>query len=229
VTSVAPPPRPAAERWESPWDPSVDDRLCARGWQRVRLLHQMRRSLPLPDELRDTTRSVAVSGFTTADTDGLLAVNNRAFSWHPDQGGWDRDRLTDRMAEPWFDPADLLIHHAEQASESLAQGDVDGFCWTKVHDTIDDDSTHAASGDGPRRAAGEIFVIGTDPDMHGTGLGRALTVAGLDHLGAKGLSLALLYVESDNAAAITLYERLGMAIHHSDAGYARVSTVDTPS
>ncbi len=228
MTSVVPPPRPAAERWESPWDPSLDDDLRSQGWQRVRLLHQMRRSLPLPDELRARTRRVELSGFTPADTDGLLAVNNRAFSWHPDQGGWDRDRLAERMAEPWFDPSDLLIHHAEQASPNLAPGDVDGFCWTKVHEAVHDPSTHGAGGDGPGRAAGEIFVIGADPDLHGSGLGRALTVAGLDHLAAKGLTLALLFVEADNDAAIALYERLGMSIHHSDAGYARVPTADAP-
>ena len=217
MSSVAPPPRPAAERWESPWDPALDGRLLTQGWQRVRLLHQMRRALPLPEELRETTRSISVSAFTPADGASLLSVNNRAFSWHPDQGGWDPARLARQMAEPWFEAADLLVHHAQEASENLAPGDVDGFCWTKVH-----------AADGPRPAAGEIFVIGVDPDRHGSGLGRALTVAGLDHLAAKGLTLALLYVEADNAPAIALYERLGLSIDHSDAGYARVPTAAAP-
>ena len=44
-------------------------------------------------------------------------------------------------------------------------------------------------------------MIAADPDTHGTGLGRALTVAGLDHLAAAGpATSALLYVEADNDA-----------------------------
>lgn len=167
----------------------------------------MRRDLPLPAELRDATRAITVEPFRADDEPGLLAVNNRAFPWHPDQGGWDHDRLAERMAEPWFRADDLLVHHTD--------GLVDGFCWTKEHPALT-----AHEPDGPRAAAGEIFVIAADPDTHGTGLGRALTVAGLDHLAARGLRLALLYVEADNEPAIALYERLGFRVHHSDAGYA---------
>ena len=96
-----------------------------------------------------------------------------------------------------------------------SDGLVDGFCWTKVHPEL-----HDGEPDGPRPPAGEIFVIAADPDAHGTGLGRALTVAGLSHLERKGLGLALLWVEADNEPAIALYERLGFRVHHSDAGYA---------
>ncbi len=181
--------------------------MTAAGMVRVRLLHQMRRDLPLPAALRDATRPIEVTPFRSTDTDGLLRVNNRAFGWHPDQGGWDAARLAARMAEPWYRPEDLLVHRTD--------GHVDGFCWTKVHPALGPDDPA-----GPRPPAGEIFVIAADPDSHGTGLGRALTVAGLDHLAAKGLHLALLYVEADNEAAIALYERLGFRVHHSDAGYA---------
>jgi mycothiol synthase len=208
VTHDAPTPRPPAEEWASPWSPQVDERFAADGFERVRLLHQMRRSLPLPDEVRDATRPITVDAYRPDDAEGLLAVNNRAFAWHPDQGGWSRAQFDDRMAEPWFRAEDLLVHRTD--------GRVDGFCWTKVHPELD-----GSDDDGPREAAGEIFVIAADPDTHGTGVGRALTVAGLVHLSRLGLRLALLYVEADNEPAIALYERLGFRVHHSDAGYAR--------
>jgi mycothiol synthase len=211
VTRDAPTPRPPAERWGSPWRPQLDEQFARDGFERVRLLHQMRRSLPLPPDVGDATRPITIEAYRPEDADGLLAVNNRAFAWHPDQGGWTDEQLTARMSEPWFRAEDLLVHRTD--------GRVDGFCWTKVHPELAADQP-----DGPRDAAGEIFVIAADPDAHGTGLGRALTVAGLDHLASLGLRLALLYVEADNEPAISLYERLGFRVHHSDAGYAPLRT-----
>lgn len=208
MTSDETPPLEPAQRWESPWSPAVDEALGAQGYRRVRLLHQMRRPLPLDDEVVRSTRTISVRPFTRDDTDGVLRVNNRAFPWHPEQGGWDAERLAATMSEPWFSAEGFLVHDTD--------GVVDGFCWTKVHPARHDDEP-----EGPRPAAGEIFVIAADPDSHGTGLGRALTVAGLTHLAELGLELALLYVEADNEPAISMYERLGFRVHHSDAGYAR--------
>jgi mycothiol synthase len=203
-----PSPTPAAQRWESPWSPQLDEQLAAEGYDRVRLLHQMRRALPLPEELRATGPSIRVRAWREDDAEQFLEVNNRAFSWHPEQGGWDRDRLASELDRDWFDPSGFLVHEGDD-------GRIDGFCWTKVHPRLDDGDP-----EGPRPPAGEIYVIAADPATHGTGLGRALTVAGLDHLAGAGLELGMLYVEADNEPAVRLYRRLGFEVHHSDAGYA---------
>lgn len=181
--------------------------MAAQGLVRVRLLHQMRRPLPLEPSLRADIRAVEVRPFRPGDPDdveGFLAVNNRAFHWHPEQGGWDEARLAEPMSQEWFDPEGFLVHDGPD-------GRIDGFCWTKVHP-----AGQSSPEDPP---LGEIFVIAADPSRHGTGLGRALTVAGLDHLAARGLRTAMLYVEADNDAAVGLYEALGFGIHHSDAAY----------
>jgi mycothiol synthase len=134
------------------------------------------------------------------DDDAWLAVNNRAFAWHPDQGGWTRADLQARLAEPWFDPDGFLVHEED--------GRLAGFCWTKVHAQ-------------ERPPLGEIFVIAVDPDFAGRGLGRGLVLAGLDHLAGRGLRDAILYVESTNAPARRLYDNLGFAVLAADRWWRR--------
>jgi mycothiol synthase len=166
----------------------------------VRRLLQMRRPLPIPRRDRGPEPPGAPPRLRAfrpgADDAAWLEVNNRAFAWHPEQGGWTAADLADRMAEPWFRADGFLVHDREDA----AGGGIDAFCWTKVH----------ADHDPP---LGEIYVIGVDPDAHGTGLGRALTLAGLDWLAGLGLTVGMLYVEADNDAAVGLYHDLGFGEH----------------
>ena len=66
---------------------------------------------------------------------------------------------------------------------------------------------------------GEIYAIAVDPDFPGLGLGTALTVAGLEHLAGRGLTVGMLYVDGGNTGAVTMYEQLGFTIHHTDRAY----------
>jgi mycothiol synthase len=166
----------------------------------VRELLQMRR--PLTDlpaiSLPDGVRIESYSG--PADDAELLRVNNAAFAWHPEQGGWTDDDIAERRGEPWFDPAGLFMA-VDEATGSLL-----GFHWTKVH-----------SGD-----LGEVYVVGVDPAAQGRGLGATLTLIGLHHL-AERLSenaVVMLYVEADNSAAVKTYQRLGFDVFSVDAAYA---------
>lgn len=171
----------------------------------VRELHQLRRPLPLEPALRkhggDAPTGAELRTFTPGrDDEALLVVNNRAFAWHPEQGGWSPADLARPMAEQWFDPEGLLVLDRG--------GHMVGFCWTKVH---------PAAGEDP--ALGEIFVIGVDPDAAGSGFGKFLVVAGLEYLTRAGLSTAMLYVESTNTAARALYDKLGFELHEMQRWY----------
>lgn len=175
-------------------------RLAVRhGLAAVRSLWVMRRSLlaPLPDLQVPT--GVTVRGLDPGDdrdAAAVLRVNAAAFAHHPEQGSLDEVGLAERMAEPWFDPAGLLL-----ATDDEAHGEhrVLGFHWTKRHS--------------PEQ--GEVYVVGIAPEAQGRGLGRVLTLAGLHHLAEGGSTDVLLYVESDNAPARRVYERLGFT--HADA------------
>ncbi|MGV9248513.1 mycothiol synthase [Streptomyces sp. NPDC003710] len=167
-----------------------------------RELRQLRRPLDqlelvepkLPD-------GVTVRTFVPGQDDAAwLAVNAAAFAHHPEQGSVTQRDLDDRKAEPWFDPRGFFL--AEREGEHGLE--LVGFHWTKVH---------------AEEQLGEVYVLGVRPGAQGGGLGRALTTIGLRHLTAQGLPTAMLYVDADNAAALTVYERLGFATYETDLMY----------
>jgi len=176
--------------------------LAARlGFTPVRELWQMRRSLldRLPEP--ELPAGVRLRAFVPGpDDEEFLRVNNAAFDWHPEQGGWDRTQLRLREAEPWFDPSGFLLA-VDQADRLL------GFHWTKVHTDPE--------------PIGEVYVLGVDPSAQGKRLGAALTLAGLHHLRERGQTRVMLYVEADNASAVKLYGSLGFTRWQADVSYRR--------
>lgn len=197
----------------------------ALSFTRARVLWQMRRSLvtPLPDAT--VPPGVTLRSFLPGiDNDEWLAVNRAAFVDLPDQGTWSTEDLSRRMAEEWFDPAGFIV-------AVDAHGRMAGFHWTKVHggDHAGGDDDHArlhAEGvdhahDHGHEELGEVYVIGVAPDWQGTGLGRALLIAGLRHLASRGLPQAMLYVDATNTAAIGLYASLGFTHWDTDVLYRR--------
>lgn len=170
----------------------------------ARELWQMRRSLvnsELP-ELSVPDGLVLRTYAGPSDDAEILRVNNAAFSWHPEQGGWTERDIAARRDEDWFDPEGLFI-----AADPVDPDRILGFHWTKVH--LDENPP-----------VGEVYVVGIDPAAQGRGLGRLLTLAGLHHLRERGLGEVLLYTEADNTAAVHTYTRLGFAPAHVDAAYA---------
>ncbi|OBK24373.1 mycothiol synthase [Mycobacterium asiaticum] len=178
----------------------------------VRELVQMRRSLrdlidaPTEPEVPDRLRDVRIRTYAGPSDDAeLLRVNNAAFSYHPEQGGWTDRELDERRGEAWFDPAGLFLAFKDGDEDNLL-----GFHWTKVH---------------PDPAGlGEVYVLGVDPTAQGSGLGQLLTSIGLASL-ARRLSemsepAAMLYVEKDNVAAVRTYEKTGFSVYSVDTAYA---------
>jgi mycothiol synthase len=181
--------------WVPKPTPQTDAMAETCGLHRGRDLYQMRRPLPVEgDHIHIATRPFRPG----VDEQAWLEVNNRAFSSHPEQGGWSLDTIREREAEAWFDPDGFLLHERD--------GRLAASCWTKVHyDT--------------EPPLGEIYVISVAPDFQGLGLGRDLVLAGLDHLSSRGITVGMLYVDADNVPALHLYQQLGFEVDHTDRAY----------
>ena len=118
-----------------------------------------------------------------------LALNNKIFANHPDQGNWAMADLENRIAESWFDPEGFFI--------AIEKKKIIGFCWTKIHhDFVNQDPI------------GELYVLGVDPDSHAKGIGKSLATTALIYLKQKGLNQAMLYVDAMNFSALNFYKKI---------------------
>jgi mycothiol synthase len=188
--------------------PAAARLAAAAGFERVRALWQMRRSLrPELDEPL-VAGGVTVRTFVVGRDEGAWTdLNARAFARHPEQGSWTREDLDVREREPWFDPDGFFL--AERGAKLV------GFHWTKIHSSAAGDAEP-----GEHDPIGEVYVVGVDPGEQGTGLGRALTLIGLRYLRGKGLPAVMLYVDESNSPAIRLYESLGFVRTSTDVMFA---------
>ena len=171
-----------------------DDKLLnSIGFSSYRDLWQMRCKFP-PNGEGIVTRPFICG----VDDEAFLEVNSRAFSWHPEQGSLDLSKLNDLFKEEWFDDEGFLLL---EVKNRLA-----GFCWTKIHHQGD-------------LTVGEIFAIAVDPDFHGRGFGKPLTISGLNYLANAGADIGMLYVEADNKPAIRIYEDIGFTHFSTNRAY----------
>lgn len=205
---------------------------CAPGSARFQELQRLvdagrQRAGELDIEVLSYTESVERFGQELVD-EQWLRVNNEAFAWHPEQGGWSLEQLEQARNTAWFDPAGVLL-----AWRSVAQLDADaagssdgaavelpgaaegvqclGFHWTKIP------LAERAKDAGTR--AGEVYVVCVADAARGLGFGHALTALGIGHLLQQGCGSVELYVEGDNAPAIATYRKLGFDVVHTDVVY----------
>ena len=185
----------------------------------VRELWSMRRPL-LPDD--GSLPAVTLpDGFTARhfvvgqDEEAWLRVNSRAFADHAEQGRLTRHDLDLRVDEPWFDATGfILVEDTRGATPVLAASH-----WTKI----------VASGrPRARPMLGEVYVVAVDPEYQGLGLGRVVTILGLEHLRERGVTEAMLYVDADNTAAIATYSRLGFTRFAVDVMYSPTTQPRVP-
>jgi len=180
------------------WIESVQDDCdqvpLAAGYTPYRDLWRLSRPLPAK-ESQLVTRS-----FASDDLPEIVAINNRAFSWHPERSDQTIEDFENNMKEPWFDPNGLRVWESD--------GVIQGFCWTKIHYDL-------------LPLQGEIYVIAVDPEFQGKGSGTELVLAGLNWIHGNDINQAMLYVESDNHSANRVYSALGFNHEMTNRAYER--------
>ena len=180
------------------WIESVQDDCdqvpLAAGYTPYRDLWRLSRPLPAK-ESQLVTRS-----FASDDLPEIVAINNRAFSWHPERSDQTIEDFENNMKEPWFDPNGLRVWESD--------GVIQGFCWTKIHYDL-------------LPLQGEIYVIAVDPEFQGKGSGTELVLAGLNWIRGNDINQAMLYVESDNHSANRVYSALGFNHEMTNRAYER--------
>jgi mycothiol synthase len=193
------------QAWSHGDHPAAAALAASLGFERTRALWVMRRSLAGYADRAAAAEDFELRSFRPGDEEEVVRVNAAAFAQHPEQGRMDLAELAERMREPWFDPAGLLV--ADDGERLL------GFHWTKRHSAT----------------LGEVYVVGIDPTAQGRGVGRTLVSAGLEHLRDGGAHDVLLYVESDNAPAVGLYEGLGFTHAAADTHVMYTRGVSAPA
>lgn len=160
------------------------------------------------DAAQQTPLSAELTAATYTDQDGpaWVTANAAAFATHPEQGKLTLADLTERTASPWFRPEGFFL--ARQKDGALA-----GFHWTKIP---------TDQGDTPE---GEVYAVGITPTWQGRGLGKALTLTGMDYLAhaqadGKPLHRIVLYVDASNTPATALYRTLGFTNLTVDRQYS---------
>lgn len=192
--------RAARDAGGTPWfwshgdHPAADHLAASAGFSRSRELLQLTTDgvpeVPVPQ----VPAGVALRDVRPEDVEAWAAVNNAAFSWHPEQGRQDPADYRARLADPDADLGAVVI------AERTEDGRVLGFHETKMH---------AQHPSGLRM--GEVHVIGVDPDVHARGVGRALLLEGMRRMLDRGAQAIELYVESDNEKALPLYRDVGFS------------------
>jgi mycothiol synthase len=179
-------------------------------FEKIRTVLQMSKSLTDIQPLPTIDKELIIRSFLPGiDSDAWLELNNKVFKDHPEQGGWQLSDLNHRLSEEWFDEKGFFI--VEKNKQVIAS------TWTKVHGEHSHDHDGEASHAHP--AIGEIYITAVDPAYAGLGIGKMLTIIGLNYLKFRGLDKAILFVDFKNKHAIKLYSILDFTVSGQDNVY----------
>jgi len=126
------------------------------------------------------------------EEDKLTAIQNRAFT-----GTWGfnpntREEIAYRIHSSTCSPEYVTMVYQEKTPIA--------YCWTRI---FNDGSLDR------QESRGEIHMLGVDPDYRNRSIGKNVLLAGLSFLKQKGVNRVELTADSQEPAALALYESAG--------------------
>ena len=206
--------------WSHGENPAADALLGRAGFAPVRTLLQLELDPALlpgsnGDDARDPLRIPTPAGLelrafnpaSESDAGAWVRANAAAFADHPEQGRITLDDFALMRAEPWFDPADLILL-AETDTAPGTDPEIAGSTWVKT--VRGDDGVET-----------ELYAVGVRPERGGQGLGRLLLDVTLARMAQHDPERVTLYVDGENTRAVDLYERAGFTVRSRSAQWKR--------
>ncbi len=178
--------------WIYHGDDVLNYQLTGRGFKHKRDTVQLARSLD-----GEPSDPVLPPGFQLRGCEGVAEVTARAraqygaFKNSAAFADYER-RFRNFMLSPVYDPQLDIVAVAPD-------GQVGAFCivWTD-----------------PANRVGLFEPVGTHPDFHRRGLGRAVMLEGMRRLKERGMTKAIVSTGEDNSQAIKLYENVGFQVEN---------------
>ena len=101
-------------------------------------------------------------------------------------------------------PEDVIVAH---------KGDkFVGYCWTTIN---------AEENVTKRENKGKVHMMGVDPDYQNRGIGKQILLAGLAHLVNKSIETVELTADSENQAALSIYDSIGFEVWSTTLWYEK--------
>jgi mycothiol synthase len=189
--------------------PVLEDNVAAKGllaklgFRFVRRFLELRRELCELHLSAEEQRALLSRHLQPGEEDKLTQIQNRSFAGTWGYNPTSVEEIGYRLGLTGCSPEDVILIFAADRPV--------GYCWTLVNPE--------ASAAGTK--VGRIYMLGVDPDYRGNGIGKQALLAGLAHLKSKGIEVAELTVDSQNAAACALYESGGFKISSTSAWYEK--------
>jgi mycothiol synthase len=134
----------------------------------------------------------------------LADIQNKAFANHWGYHPNTPETITHDISLSHRSPQDIVVTCEEDS--------IHGYCWTEIIDI---------GVDSGKEKHGIIYMIGTDPEYRGKGLGKKVLLAGLSHLKSRGIKTVSLSVDSENRIAYELYRSMGFEEQGSTLWYEK--------
>ena len=185
-------------------DAAAKNLLIKLDFQFIRHFFEMRLEMN-STRLPSATKSETISRrLRQGEEDLLTEIQNRCFA---DTWGFNpntEEEIAYRLYMHGRSPDDVILTYL---------GDLPvGYCWTNI-----DAEANARR----KKSKGLIHMLGVDPDYRHREIGKAILLNGLEDLKARGIDIVELTVDSENAAACSLYESMGFAVYARTEWYEK--------